>query len=145
MSKHTDGAVVKINNRNLYDRLGSTAKSPRWARAFKYEPERVETKIEAVTVQVGRTGVLTPVAELTPVFLAGSTISRATLHNADEVARKDIRIGDTVWLVKAGDVIPAVESVNTEKRSGSEVVFVMPPNCPECGGVDDSKRRAAAN
>lgn len=129
-----DGAVVKINNRNLYDRLGSTAKSPRWARAFKYEPERVETKIEAVTVQVGRTGVLTPVAELTPVFLAGSTISRATLHNADEVARKDIRIGDTVWLVKAGDVIPAVESVNTEKRSGSEIVFVMPSNCPECGG-----------
>ena len=130
-----DGAVVKINNRNLYDRLGSTAKSPRWARAFKYEPERVETKIEAITIQVGRTGVLTPVAELTPVLLAGSTISRATLHNADEIARKDVRIGDTVWLVKAGDVIPAVESVNVEKRTGSERVFVMPAICPDCGGA----------
>jgi DNA ligase (NAD+) len=128
-----DGAVVKVNRRELYDRLGSTAKSPRWARAFKYEPERAETRIWQITVQVGRTGVLTPVAELDPVLLAGSEIARATLHNADEIARKDIRIGDRVWVVKAGDVIPAIESVLTEKRTGEERVFTMPETCPECG------------
>jgi len=128
-----DGAVVKVNRRELYDRLGSTAKSPRWARAFKYEPERAETRIWQITVQVGRTGVLTPVAELDPVLLAGSEIARATLHNADEIARKDIRIGDRVWVVKAGDVIPAIESVLTEKRTGEEHVFSMPETCPECG------------
>jgi len=130
-----DGAVVKVNRRDLYDRLGSTAKSPRWARAFKYEPERAETRIWQITVQVGRTGVLTPVAELDPVLLAGSEIARATLHNADEIARKDIRTGDRVWVVKAGDVIPAIESVLTDKRDGSERVFVMPSACPECGGA----------
>ncbi|HOR97994.1 MAG TPA: NAD-dependent DNA ligase LigA [Kiritimatiellia bacterium] len=130
-----DGAVIKVNRRDLYARLGSTAKAPRWARAFKYEPERATTRIGSVTVQVGRTGVLTPVAELTPVLLAGSEIARATLHNADEIARKDIRIGDRVWIVKAGDVIPAVESVQTEERDGTERVFVMPSVCPECGGA----------
>ncbi len=129
-----DGAVVKVNRRDLYDRLGNTAKSPRWARAFKYEPERAETRIWKITVQVGRTGVLTPVAELEPVLLAGSEIGRATLHNADEIVRKDIRIGDHVWVVKAGDVIPAIETVLTEKRDGSETVFNMPTTCPECGG-----------
>ncbi|HQL51404.1 MAG TPA: NAD-dependent DNA ligase LigA [Kiritimatiellia bacterium] len=129
-----DGAVVKVNRRDLYERLGSTAKSPRWARAFKYEPERAETRIWKITVQVGRTGVLTPVAELEPVLLAGSEIARATLHNADEIARKDIRVGDRVWVVKAGDVIPAIESVLTEKRSGEECAFTMPETCPECGG-----------
>lgn len=129
-----DGAVVKVNRRDLYDRLGSTAKSPRWARAFKYEPERAETRIWKITVQVGRTGVLTPVAELDPVVLAGSEIARATLHNADEVARKDIRIGDRVWVVKAGDVIPAIESVLADKRDGTETVFAMPDACPVCGG-----------
>jgi len=128
-----DGAVVKVNRRDLYDRLGNTAKSPRWARAFKYEPERAETRIWKITVQVGRTGVLTPVAELDPVLLAGSEVARATLHNADEIARKDIRIGDRVWVVKAGDVIPAIESVLTDKRDGTETVFVMPSACPECG------------
>ncbi|MEI6645840.1 MAG: NAD-dependent DNA ligase LigA [bacterium] len=127
-----DGAVIKVNNRSLYAGLGSTAKSPRWARAFKYEPERARTRILQVTVQVGRTGVLTPVAELDPVLLAGSEIARATLHNADEIARKDIRIGDQVWVVKAGDVIPAIESVITEKRAGTEIVFVMPSICPVC-------------
>jgi DNA ligase (NAD+) len=128
-----DGAVVKVNRRDLYDRLGMTAHAPRWARAFKYEPERAETRVNAVTVQVGRTGVLTPVAELEPVQLAGSTISRATLHNADEIARKDIRIGDRVWLVKAGDVIPAIESVLADKRTGGERPFQMPGLCPACG------------
>ena len=130
-----DGAVVKVNRRDLYARFGATAKSPRWARAFKYEPERAETRIWKITVQVGRTGVLTPVAELEPVLLAGSEIARATLHNADEISRKDIRTGDRVWVVKAGDVIPAIESVITEKRDGTEAVFAMPAACPECGGA----------
>ena len=130
-----DGAVVKIDERRFYDILGATAHGPRWARAYKYAPERVETVVNAITVQVGRTGILTPVAELTPTELAGSVISRATLHNADQIARQDIRIGDHVWLVKAGDVIPAIESVMPEKRSGSEQVFAMPTACPVCGGA----------
>ena len=130
-----DGAVVKLNERNLYSALGATAHGPRWARAYKYAPERVETIVESITVQVGRTGVLTPVAELKPVELAGSTIARATLHNADQIARQDIRIGDHVWLVKAGDVIPAIESSIVEKRSGDERKFAMPSACPVCGGA----------
>ncbi len=129
-----DGAVIKLDERGLYDILGATAHGPRWARAYKYAPERAETVVEGITVQVGRTGVLTPVAELKPVELAGSTISRATLHNADQVARQDIRIGDHVWLVKAGDVIPAIESSIPEKRTGDERDFVMPTSCPVCGG-----------
>ena len=129
-----DGAVVKIDERRFHALLGATAHGPRWARAYKYAPERAETKIEGITVQVGRTGVLTPVAELKPVELAGSVISRATLHNADQIARQDIRVGDSVWIVKAGDVIPAVESVIVEKRSGGEVRFEMPSVCPVCGG-----------
>ena len=129
-----DGAVVKIDERGLYDVLGATAHGPRWARAYKYAPERAETVVESITVQVGRTGILTPVAELRPTDLAGSTISRATLHNADQIARQDIRVGDHVWLVKAGDVIPAVESVIVEKRTGNERIFEMPTICPVCGG-----------
>ena len=129
-----DGAVVKVEERGLYEVLGATAHGPRWARAYKYAPERAETVVEAITVQVGRTGILTPVAELKPTELAGSTISRATLHNADQIARQDIRIGDHVWLVKAGDVIPAVDSVIVDKRTGEEKPFAMPTTCPECGG-----------
>ena len=129
-----DGAVIKIDERKFYDLLGATAHGPRWARAYKYAPERAETVVEAITVQVGRTGILTPVAELRPTELAGSVIARATLHNADQIARQDIRVGDHVWLVKAGDVIPAVDSVIVEKRDGSEKVFVMPERCPVCGG-----------
>ena len=129
-----DGAVVKIDERGLYGKLGATAHGPRWARAYKYAPERAETTVEAITVQVGRTGILTPVAELSPVRLAGSVISRATLHNADQIARQDIRVGDRVWIVKAGDVIPAVESVVVEKRTGAERAFDMPRTCPACGG-----------
>ena len=128
-----DGGVIKVNERTLYDALGATAKSPRWAVAFKYEPERAETRLNDIVVQVGRTGVLTPVAELEPVFLAGSTINRATLHNADEIQRKDIRIGDRIFLEKAGEVIPAVVGVNTAARTGKERVFVMPARCPVCG------------
>lgn len=130
-----DGAVVKIDERRFYAVLGATAHGPRWARAYKYAPERAETVVESITVQVGRTGILTPVAELRPTALAGSTIARATLHNADQIARQGIRIGDHVWLVKAGDVIPAVESVIVEKRTGAERVFAMPAACPVCGGA----------
>ena len=129
-----DGAVVKVDERRFHQLLGATAHGPRWARAYKYAPERAETVVEGITVQVGRTGVLTPVAELHPVELAGSVISRATLHNADQIARQDIRIGDSVWIVKAGDVIPAVESVIIEKRRGDERKFEMPAFCPVCGG-----------
>ena len=129
-----DGAVVKIDERRFYGVLGATAHGPRWARAYKYAPERVETVVESITVQVGRTGILTPVAELRPVEIAGSTVSRATLHNADQIARQDIRIGDHVWLVKAGDVIPAIESSIPSKRTGDEKPFAMPSSCPVCGG-----------
>jgi DNA ligase (NAD+) len=128
-----DGGVIKVNERTLYAELGSTAKSPRWAVAYKYEPEQAETVLKAITVQVGRTGVLTPVAELEEVLLAGSKIRRATLHNADEIQRKDVRIGDTVVIEKAGEVIPAIIRVVTERRSGSEKPFAMPTSCPECG------------
>ena len=129
-----DGAVVKIDERRFHSILGATAHGPRWARAYKYRPERAETVVEGITVQVGRTGVLTPVAELRPVPLAGSVIARATLHNADQIARQDVRIGDHVWLVKAGDVIPAIDSVIVEKRTGEERPFSMPTSCPVCGG-----------
>ena len=128
-----DGGVIKISERNLYDQLGTTAKSPRWAVAYKYEPEQAETVLRDITVQVGRTGVLTPVAELEPVPLAGSTIARATLHNQDEIDRKGVRIGDTVVIEKAGDVIPAIVRVVLEKRPPLTAPFVMPGACPACG------------
>jgi DNA ligase (NAD+) len=129
----TDGAVIKLNSIPLRERAGFTAKAPRWAMAYKYAAEQAETKLLDITIQVGRTGALTPVAELEPVFLAGSTISRATLHNEDELRRKDIRIGDTVTIEKAGEVIPAVVGVVLTKRTGSEKPFVFPKTCPECG------------
>ncbi|MDP6523355.1 MAG: NAD-dependent DNA ligase LigA [Kiritimatiellia bacterium] len=128
-----DGGVIKVNERDLYNTLGVTAKSPRWAVAYKYEPEQAETVLRDITVQVGRTGILTPVAELEAVFVSGSTIRRATLHNEDEVIRKDIRIGDHVIIEKAGEVIPAVISVVKEKRTGNEIPFEMPDTCPACG------------
>lgn len=129
----TDGAVLKADRLEQQRALGSTSKAPRWAMAYKYEPERAETKLRDITVQVGRTGVLTPVAELEPVFVSGSTVSRATLHNEEEIARKDIRIGDTVVIEKAGEVIPAVVEVKKDRRDGSERVFQMPAQCPACG------------
>lgn len=128
-----DGIVIKVNELRYHDILGSTAKSPRWAAAYKFTPEQAETMIEGVTVQVGRTGVLTPVADLKPVPLAGSTISRATLHNEEEVMRKDIREGDTVIIEKGGDVIPKVVHVVTAKRSSSSQPWAMPETCPICG------------
>ncbi len=129
----TDGAVLKVDVLAQRDQLGSTAKAPRWAIAYKYEPERARTRLRDITIQVGRTGVLTPVAELEPVFVSGSRVSRATLHNEEEVHRKDIRIGDYVLIEKAGEVIPAVVAVLTGERSGAEEKFFMPRNCPSCG------------
>jgi DNA ligase (NAD+) len=128
-----DGAVIKVDDMSLQQQLGATARSPRWARAYKYAPLQMETVIRDITIQVGRTGVLTPVAELEPVLLSGSEIRRATLHNADEIARKDIRIGDHVRIEKAGEVIPAVIQVLTEKRPPGTRSFHMPETCPACG------------
>lgn len=127
-----DGAVAKLNEWAWRDQLGLTSKAPRWAIAYKYSAERARTKLNAVTFQVGRTGVITPVAELEPVLLSGSTVSRATLHNFDEVRRKEIRLGDHVFVEKAGEVIPAVVAVDTEARTGQEVAITPPTVCPSC-------------
>ncbi|MEI7812315.1 MAG: NAD-dependent DNA ligase LigA [Ignavibacteria bacterium] len=130
-----DGAVIKVNSLRHQQILGSVAKSPRWAVAFKFKARQATTKLEKITWQVGRTGALTPVAELSPVLLAGSTISRATLHNIDEIRRKDIREGDVVIIEKGGDVIPKVVSVVMDQRS-EEIEEVQPPvNCPACNSV----------
>lgn len=128
----TDGAVVKLDPIKLQREAGSTSKAPRWAMAYKFETERAETLLKAITIQVGRTGVLTPVAELEPVQLAGTTVSRATLHNRDEIARKDIRVGDRVYVEKAGEIIPIVIGVNLARRTPECVTYVFPENCPEC-------------
>jgi DNA ligase (NAD+) len=129
----TDGAVIKLNSFAQREIAGFTSKAPRWAIAYKYAAEQAETRLKGITVQVGRTGALTPVAELEPVFLAGSTISRATLHNEDYILQKDIRIGDVVTIEKAGEVIPAVVDVVLTKRTGKETGFRFPTTCPECG------------
>lgn len=129
----TDGAVVKLDSFALQGEAGRTAKAPRWAIAYKFAAERAETRINAIVVQVGRTGVLTPVAELEPVQLAGSTVARATLHNKDEIARKDIRVGDYVLVEKAGEVIPAVVEVNLARRAPECRAYEFPAQCPECG------------
>ena len=128
-----DGAVIKIDSLSQRETLGSTAKAPRWAVAFKYPPEKKESKVLDVLVQVGRTGVLTPKVIVEPVRLAGTTVSAATLHNQDNIDRLDLRIGDTVLLQKAGEIIPEVLSVNKAKRPDWAVPFVMPDICPECG------------
>jgi DNA ligase (NAD+) len=128
-----DGMVVKVDDLRQRRTLGATARSPRWAVAFKYAAEQARTKLNGITLQVGRTGVITPVAELAPVFLAGSTIKRATLHNEDEVARLDARVGDTVVIEKGGDVIPKVAEVVFDERSNNSKPFRMPPDCPVCG------------
>ncbi len=127
-----DGIVIKVNELKYRELLGTTGKAPRFAVAYKFAPEQAHTKINEITVQVGRTGVLTPVAELEPVFLSGSTISRATLHNAEEVARKDIRVGDTVIIEKAGDVIPQVVKVDLQKRLEGSHPWHPPKQCPVC-------------
>ncbi|MDO4581027.1 MAG: NAD-dependent DNA ligase LigA [Bacillota bacterium] len=135
LSYDTDGLVLKLDDMAAREELGATSKYPRWAIAYKFPPEQAETQILAISIGVGRTGALTPIAELKPVLLAGSVISRATLHNQDNVAAKDIRVGDTVLIQKAGDVIPEVVSVMRERRNGSEQPFVMPEHCPECGSA----------
>ncbi|AFL99840.1 MULTISPECIES: NAD-dependent DNA ligase LigA [Desulfitobacterium] len=127
-----DGLVIKVNDIAQQRELGFTAKSPRWAIAYKFPAEQVETVVEDIVIRVGRTGVLTPTANLTPVFVAGSTVSRATLHNLDNIRTKDVRIGDRVLIQKAGDVIPEVVKTLPEKRTGSERIFEMPQTCPEC-------------
>ncbi len=128
-----DGAVVKVNNLELREKAGTTYKVPKWAVAYKYPPERKETKLREISCQVGRTGAITPMAILDPVVVAGSRISKTTLHNEDFIKEKDIRVGDTVVIQKAGDVIPEVVEVVKSKRTGKETIFKMPERCPVCG------------
>lgn len=127
-----DGIVVKVNRFDLQDSLGATMKAPRWVIAYKFPAEQARTLIRDIVIQVGRTGILTPVAEMDPVLLAGTTVRRATLHNVDEIERKDIRIGDHVIVEKGGDIIPKVTAVDKDSRSGKEEPFVMPHRCPVC-------------
>lgn len=140
----TDGVVVKVNDVWQQNILGATGKDPRWAMAYKFPPEQAETTLEDIVIQVGRTGVLTPTAVLTPVRLSGSTISRATLHNEDFIKEKDIRIGDRVIINKAAEIIPEVLKVAVEKRTGKEVPYEMPKECPECGWPVERKAGEAA-
>lgn len=128
-----DGAVIKANSRALQKKAGEVSKSPRWATAFKYAPEEATTVVEQIDINVGRTGALTPVAFLRPVFVGGVTVSRATLHNEQELARKDVRVGDTVFVRRAGEVIPEVVSVVLAKRPADAVPYTMPKHCPVCG------------
>jgi DNA ligase (NAD+) len=128
-----DGAVVKVDRYDLREQLGYTSKAPRWAMAYKYQAERAESRVLSIEVQVGRSGKLTPVANLEPVFVSGTTVSRATLHNGDEIRRKDVREGDVVIIEKSGEIIPAVVEVLKERRTGQEKPFEMPSRCPSCG------------
>lgn len=134
----TDGAVIKVDSLAMQRELGSTSRAPRWAAAFKFPPEQKETLLKEITVQVGRTGVITPVAELEPVLISGTTVARATLHNQDEIDRKDVRVGDTVVIEKAGEIIPAVLAVVKEKRPADSQPFVLfdyvRGRCPSCDG-----------
>jgi DNA ligase (NAD+) len=129
----TDGAVIKLNSIPLREKAGVTSKAPRWGMAYKYAPDQAETRLKAITIQIGRTGKLTPVAELEPVLLAGTTVKRATLHNEDQIKRLDARVGDAVVIQKAGEIIPEVVSVVAAKRTGQEKLFHFPKECPECG------------
>ncbi len=129
----TDGLVIKVDDLSLQQALGSTAKSPRWALAYKFESESAVTRLLDIQVQVGRTGAVTPVAILEPVLLLGTTVSRATLHNLDEIRRRDVRIGDFVVVEKGGEVIPKIVRALAERRTGAERVFEFPKTCPECG------------
>ncbi len=139
-----DGMVININDEKLFEKLGIVGKAPRGAIAFKWPAEEVTTKVLDIIVQIGRTGTLTPVANFDPVVVAGSTVSRATLHNQDEIDKKDIRVGDTVVIRKAGDVIPEVVKSIKDLRTGKEKKFVMPKKCPICGGEVERKMGEAA-
>jgi DNA ligase (NAD+) len=129
----TDGIVIKVDSLTDQERLGFVSRAPRWATAYKFPAEQVTTKLEEIDVYVGRTGAMTPVAHVTPVQVGGTTVRNATLHNLDEIRRKDLRVGDTVVLQRAGDVIPEVVSAVVDARDGSETVWDMPPACPVCG------------
>jgi len=129
-----DGLVIKVNSLDQQDRLGATTKSPRWCIAYKFAAEQAETVVTSIEVQVGKTGILTPVANLEPVQLAGTTVSRASLHNFDEIRRKDVREGDVVVIEKAGEIIPQVVEVRTDRRSVASTEFPIPRQCPVCGG-----------
>ncbi|MGB8930911.1 MAG: NAD-dependent DNA ligase LigA, partial [Anaeromyxobacteraceae bacterium] len=131
----TDGIVVKVDDLDWRRRLGAASKTPRWAVAFKYPPQEEATRVVSIHAQVGRTGVLTPVAVVEPVRLSGATVTNATLHNEDELRRKDVRVGDWVLMRRAGEVIPEVVKVIKERRTGEEVEFVFPAACPECGAA----------
>ena len=128
-----DGIVIKVNEVQLWDELGMTAKSPRWAIAYKFKAESISTKLLSITYQVGRTGAITPVANLSPIQLAGTTVKRASLHNADQIERLDIRVGDFVWVEKGGEIIPKVTAVDTTQPRGAESMHEYISNCPECG------------
>ena len=132
LSFEIDGIVIKVNEVQLWDELGMTAKSPRWAIAYKFKAESISTKLLSITYQVGRTGAITPVANLSPIQLAGTTVKRASLHNADQIERLDIRVGDFVWVEKGGEIIPKVTSVDTTQARGAENMHEYISNCPEC-------------
>src|SRR5690625_4020921 len=127
-----DGIVIKVDRLSQQEKLGYTARNPRWAIAYKFPAEEAVTVLEDIELSVGRTGVVTPTAILTPVNVAGSTVQRATLHNEDYIQEHDFRLGDTVVIQKAGDIIPKVVRVIEEKRTGNEMVFTMPDHCPAC-------------
>ena len=131
----TDGIVIKVNNIAYQDELGFTSRAPKWATAFKFKPEEAVTKLLDIEINVGRTGAITPVAILEPVKLAGSTVSRASLHNADEIARLDVRIGDYVWVKKAAEIIPKIIKVEFSKREEELPAFKFPTHCPICGSI----------
>ncbi|CAM3029175.1 NAD-dependent DNA ligase LigA [Rariglobus hedericola] len=133
LSYPTDGVVVKIDSRSEQLELGAGEDAPRWAVAYKFAPERVATRLKAITLQVGRTGAITPVAELDPVKIGGTTITRATLHNLEEIKRRDLRVGDFVYVEKAGEIIPAIVGVDLELRGSEVKSYVLPEKCPECG------------
>lgn len=133
MPYEIDGIVIKVNEFSLQDQLGFTVKAPRWATAYKFPPEEVETLIENIEWTVGRTGVVTPTAIMTPVRVAGTTVSRASLHNGDYIKLKDIRLKDTVLIYKAGDIIPEVSQVVLDKRPKDSEEYQLPTHCPVCG------------
>ena len=128
----TDGVVIKVNNLQQQEELGYTAKAPRWAMAYKFKAEQVSTKLLSVDYQVGRTGAITPVANLNPVSLAGTTVKRASLHNADQIEKLDIRVGDVVYVEKGGEIIPKIVGVDTSKRTENILPIIYAENCPEC-------------
>jgi DNA ligase (NAD+) len=144
LSYDIDGIVIKVNNYSQQQELGFTAKSPRWAIAYKYKAERVETELLSVSYQVGRTGAVTPVANLKPIFLAGTTVKRATLHNANEIIRLDLHEGDSVYVEKGGEIIPKIISVNLEKRKPDAKPIVYRTNCPDCNTPLERKEGEAA-